>query len=196
MKKIILASTSPRRKALLKQLGITFEVIASNFKEAIDAAIPPADLVKKQSLEKAKNVAQHEKNAIIIAADTLVVYRNHILGKPKDNHDAKRILNLLNGHVHRIITGFTVLDTDTGKFITRSIETKVFFRKATNKEIDDYVKTKEPLDKAGAYGIQEKGSIFIKKIEGDYYNVVGLPINAVVEELRKFGVTKSLFEIF
>lgn len=188
MKKIILASASPRRKMLLKQIGLNFKVVASDFEEMINTKISSHELARKLSLGKAKVVAIKLSNSIIIAADTFVTFKGKILGKPKNKQDAKRILKLLSGKMHLIITGFTIIDTTTGQTATNSVETKVYFKKLTNKEIDTYVETGEPLDKAGAYGIQEKGSLFVKKIEGDYFNVVGLPIYAVVETLKKFGV--------
>lgn len=188
MKKIVLASTSPRRKMLLKQIGLNFEVVASDFKEKIDIKMSPHKLAQELSLGKAKAVAIKLSNSIIIAADTFVTFKGKILGKPKEEQDAKRILKLLSGKMHLIITGFTIIDTTTGQTATNSVETKVYFKKLTNKEINSYVETGEPLDKAGAYGIQEKGSLFVKKIEGDYFNVVGLPIYALVEALKKFGV--------
>ncbi len=188
MKKIILASGSPRRKALLKQIGLQFEIEKSGYEEEIDMKIEPHQLVKKMSLKKAQSVSKNHKNAIIIAADTLVAFKGRLIGKPEIPENAKEILKKLSGRSHSIITGFTIIDSSSGKTITRSVETKVWFKKLSSKEIDDYVKTGEPLDKAGAYGIQELGGIFIHKIEGDYYNVVGLPLYLLVEELKKFGV--------
>lgn len=188
MKKIILASKSPRRKAILEQIGLTFDTVVSDFEEKIDTKLNPHKLAKKLSLGKAKSVAQKYNNAVIISADTFVIFNNEIIGKPKNKKDAKRILKLLSGKTHSIITGFTILDTDTKKSISKSVESKVVLKKLSNQEIDDYIKTGEPMDKAGAYDIQEKGAIFIKKIEGDYFNIVGLPIYPVTEELKKFGV--------
>lgn len=188
MRKIILASSSPRRKILLKQMGLDFEAVVSDFEEKIDAKLSPHKLAEKLSLGKAKSVAYKYNNAIIIAADTFVIFNEKIIGKPIDDKDAKRILRLLSGKGHSIITGFTILDTKVNRSVTKSVETKVTFKKLSDKEIDSYIKTGEPLDKAGAYGIQEKGGIFIKKIDGDYFNIVGLPIYSVVEELKKFGV--------
>lgn len=189
MKKIILASASPRRKNLLRQIGLDFEVHVSNYKETIDTRLTPHKLAQKLSLGKARDVATKHKNALILAADTFVVFRGEILGKPKDTQDAKRMLWLLRGASHSILTGFTIIDTPSGKTVTKSIESTVYMKKLSQREIDAYVATGEPLDKAGAYGIQEKGSIFIEKIEGDYFNIVGLPIYSVITELKKFGIT-------
>jgi septum formation protein len=188
MKKIILASSSPRRGMLLKQIGLDFETVVSNFEEKIDLKIDVHKLAEKLSLGKAKSIAKKYNNAIIIAADTFVVFNGKIIGKPKNKKDAKRILRLLSGKIHLVITGFTILDTNINKSIIKSVETKVTFKNLSNKEIDSYIKTGEPLDKAGAYGIQEKGSIFVKKIDGDFFNIVGLPIYSVVEALKKFSI--------
>jgi septum formation protein len=127
-------------------------------------------------------------SAIIIAADTFVVKDSEIIGKPQDKADAKRILRSLSGRMHQVITGFTIIDSLSGKTITESAETLVYFKKLSNKEIEKYVKTGEPLDKAGAYGIQEKGGIFIERVEGEWSNIVGLPICLLYETLRKFGI--------
>lgn len=188
MKQIILASGSPRRKELLKKIGLKFSVVKSEFKEEIDSNLSPHDLAKKLSLGKARKVAKKYKNAIIIAADTFVVLDDKIIGKPKDEKDVRKTLNILSNRSHLIITGFTIIDSEINKIVSKSQETRVFMRKITNREIDSYIKTKEPFGKAGSYAIQEKGSVFIEKIEGDYFNAVGLPIYALVKELKNFGV--------
>lgn len=182
MRKIVLASASPRRRALLKQIGLRFVVDPSNYDEKIDS---PEIL----SLHKAQEVVKRHKDALIIAADTLVVYKDKILGKPKTAQSAKAMLRLLSGKMHIVITGFAVLDTKNGQCVTKSVETKVFMKKLSSREINSYVATGEPLDKAGGYGIQEQGSIFVRKIEGDFFNVVGLPLSALAEVLKKFGIT-------
>lgn len=188
MRKIILASASPRRKALLKQIGLGFEVVVSNFEEKIEGNLKPNKLAEFFSKGKAKDVAKDYEDAIIIAADTFVALNNEIFGKPKTPDLARKMLKKLSEKAHSVITGFTILDTKTKRSITRSIETKVYFKKLTNKEIDEYIKTGEPLDKAGAYAAQEIGSIFVEKIDGDFFNVVGLPIFALTQELKKFGI--------
>lgn len=158
-KKIVLASASPRRKELLELIGLQFKVDPGDYKEDMNLKLSPHELARALSLEKAKSVAGKYNNAIIIAADTFVIIREQILGKPHTEEEAKRMLMLLDGATHLVITGFTILDTDTGKKISRSVETKVTFKNLTEKEIDAYVKTKEPLNKAGAYAIQGLGSI-------------------------------------
>lgn len=188
MRKIILASASPRRKALLKQIGLNFEVVVSDIDEKIDKNLKPDKLAENLSLQKAEDVAKKYKDAIIIAADTFVVLDNEILGKPGTAKKAREMLKKLSGKVHSVITGFTIIDTKSGKTVTKSVKSKVFMKKLTKEEIDAYVNTGEPLDKAGAYAVQERGGLFVKKIEGDFFNVVGLPIFAVTKALKKFGV--------
>ncbi len=187
-KEIILASASPRRKELLELIGLQFKVDPGDYKEDMNLKLSPHELARALSLEKAKSVAGKYNNAIIIAADTFVIMRGQTLGKPHTEKEARRMLVLLDGATHSVITGFTILDTDTGKKISRSVKTKVTFKKLTEKEIDAYVKTKEPLGKAGAYAIQGLGSILVKRIEGDYFNVIGLPLCPLVEYLAEFGI--------
>lgn len=188
MKSIILASASPRRKELLKRIGLKFKIVKSDFEEKFDPKLDFHTLAKRLSLGKAKAVAKNFKNAIIIAADTLVVCDKKILGKPKDKNDARQILQILSGKPHLVITGFTITDSQTNKLISNFEETKVYMRKITDREVEDYIKTKEPFGKAGAYAIQGKGSVFVEKIQGDFFNVVGLPIYSLARELKKFGI--------
>src|SRR3989344_8421951 len=188
MRKIVVASASRRMKKLLEQIGLQFEVCVSNFDEKEGSNLTPHELAKNLSLGKAKEVASKYKNAIIISADTFVSFKGAILSKPETKENARQTLKLLSGRAHPIITGFTILDTRTGKTVSKSIETKVYMKKLTDEEIEGYIKTGEPLDKAGAYGIQERGAMFVEKIEGDYSNVVGLPLYELVEELKKFGI--------
>ena len=128
------------------------------------------------------------REAIIIAADTIGVIRGKIIGKPHTPDEAGRMLRSLSGKSHRVITGFTIVDTGTGKTLSESVETRVWVGKLTPEEIDAYVKTGEPLDKAGAYAIQGLGAVIVEKIEGDYFNVIGLPLNALTESLKEFGI--------
>ncbi len=188
MKTIILASASPRRKELLEKIGLRFEVEPSNYVEDMRSELEPQEQAKKVSLEKAKAVAGRHKNTIVIAADTFIVFRDKILGKPNTEVEAKKMLQTINGKSHLVITGFTIIDTDKNKALSKSVETKVYIRALTLKEINAYVKSKEPLDKAGAYAIQGLGSVIVEKIEGDYFNVVGLPLSALTESLKEFGV--------
>jgi len=189
MRKIVLASASPRRKELLEKIGLKFEVDASNCAEEIDPALEPDELVRRISLAKAKSVASRHKDALIIAADTIGVIGKKLLGKPHTADEARKMLAQISGKSHEVITGFTVLDTATDKTITKTVTTKVYINKLTGNEIDAYVQTGEPLDKAGAYGIQGLGAVIVEKIEGDYYNVVGLPLSALAAVLQEFGIS-------
>lgn len=188
MKKIILASASPRRKEILALTGLRFRVEPSDYEEKFDNSISPHNLAKRLSLEKARAVAGKYSSALIIAADTFIVFRRKLLGKPHTSKEARKMLKLLNGKSHSVITGYTILDTGTGKKITRSVETKVWFKKISSEELDAYAATKEPIDKAGAYAIQGRGAMIVKKIEGDYLNVVGLPLFDLADSLKKFGI--------
>lgn len=188
MRKIILASTSPRRKDLLEKTGLLFEIATSNYEEDMTLRLPPHELAKHLSKGKAVAVARDYTDAVIIAADTFIIFGDKILGKPYTSEKAKETLAMLSGSTHSIITGFTILDTKSGKNISHTTETKVHFRKLTTEEIDAYVATGEPLDKAGAYGIQGLGSELVDKIEGSFSNVVGLPVEEVMVALKDFGI--------
>jgi septum formation protein len=188
MKKIILASASPRRKEILGITGLKFAVCKSDYEEDLGLKLNPRELARYLSRKKAETVADKYKDTIIIAADTFIVFKNKLLGKPHDDTEAEKMLNMLNGKAHSVITGFTIIDTGSTKKISRSVETKVYFKRLSSEEIRAYVGSKEPLGKAGAYAIQGLGAVFIEKIEGDYFNVVGLPLFALTNSLREFGV--------
>lgn len=185
---IILASASPRRKELLEKLGLKFSVDASGYPENLNSDLKPEGLVKSLSLKKAASVARKYSDAIIIAADTIGVIRGKIIGKPHTTDEAEKMLRSLSGRSHCVITGFTIIDSTSNKVLTRTVETRVIIKKLSPIEIQNYVKTGEPLDKAGAYAIQGLGSVIVEKIIGDYYNVMGLPLNALAESLKEFGV--------
>lgn len=188
MKKIILASASPRRKEILEITGLKFKVCVSDYEEDLALPLRPRELARFLSRKKAEAVSAKYKNAVIIAADTFIVFKDSLLGKPHTDKEAEKMLTMLNGKAHAVITGFTILDTGTGRKVSRSVETKVYFKQLSKEEIRAYVRSKEPLDKAGAYAIQGLGAVFIEKIEGDYFNVVGLPLCALMDSLKKFGV--------
>lgn len=188
MKKIILASASPRRKEILGTTGLKFGVCESDYEEDLSIKKDPRRLARFLSRKKAEAVAHKYRDSIIIAADTFIVFRGRLLGKPHTAKEAEKMLGMLNGKAHSVITGFTVLDTGSNKTVSRSVETKVYFKNLTKVEIKAYVRSKEPLDKAGAYAIQGTGAILIEKIEGDFFNVVGLPLCALIESLKKFGI--------
>jgi septum formation protein len=172
----------------LEKIGLKFEVEPSNYAEDMHSKLRPDELAKSISLEKAKVVARKHKNAIVIAADTFIVFRGKIMGKPDTEAEAINMLMTLRGKSHSVITGFTILDTDRNKVLTKSVETIIHIKNLTPEEIDAYVKSKEPLDKAGAYAIQGLGSVIVERIEGDYFNVMGLPLSALAEGLKEFGV--------
>lgn len=185
---IILASTSPRRRELLQLTGLRFKVVASDYEEDLTYDLPPHALAIFLSKEKAKSVAKKYKNALIIAADTFIVVRDKIFGKPHTEEESMKMLKALNGKAHSVITGFTIIDTKSKRVLSKAIDTKVYFRKLTIKEIEAYVNSGETIDKAGAYAIQGLGSVIIRRIEGDYFNVIGLPICALIQGLKKFGI--------
>ena len=180
---IILASNSPRRKELLTMLGYDFKVMSANCDENTDIKNPKR-LVKELSLRKASSI-KNQKNDIIIGSDTVVAVRNKILGKPKDTKDAFNMLKSLSGKSHMVYTGITIIKGDIT--VTKCISCRVNFRKISDNEISDYIKTNEPMDKAGAYAIQGKGSAFVKSIKGDYFSVVGFPCCFVDVTLKKLG---------
>ncbi len=174
---IVLASGSPRRREILEQIGLPFIVVPSCAEENLEPEIPPHLAVQGLSLLKAADVAKAQpKNALVIGADTVVVLDDAILTKPRDAEDAKNMLRKLSGRCHSVLTGLTVVRCRDGKSVSVTEETLVYFKDLTEAEIESYVATKECLDKAGSYGIQGLGGLFIEKIEGDYYNVVGLPL--------------------
>lgn len=188
LRTIILASASPRRQELLKQIGLNFLVDPCDLPENLDRELEPAELAKAVSLEKARVVAGKYPDAIIIAADTFGILRGKVLGKPPTAEAAREMLRDMSGRSHLVITGFTILDTRTDRTITGSAETRVYFKKLTPKEINSYVNSGEPLDKAGAYAIQGLGAVIVEKIVGDYYNVMGLPLSALAEILNQFDI--------
>lgn len=179
---IILASQSPRRQELLKLITSDFEIKVSNVDETLPDKITPKEAVMYLSKIKAEPFADGDD--IVIGADTVVALDGKILGKPKSEENAKEMLRFLSGRTHSVFTGVTL--TSNKKVKTFAVETKVKFFELTNEEIDAYIKTKEPFDKAGAYGIQGYGSLLVEKIDGDYFNVVGLPVSTLARELKAF----------
>lgn len=188
MKKIILASESPRRKKLLEQIGLDIKVVPSNIDEKLNPRLKPKTQAETLSLQKAKTAAEKYPDAIILAADTLVYINGDILGKPKNIDEGKRMIKKLQGETHSVITGFTILHGRSKKVLTDSLETKVTFRKLSDSQIRNYLKKENPLDKAGGYGIQGMGAVLVEKINGDFSNVVGLPLSKVIPALKKFGI--------
>lgn len=190
--KWILASGSPRRRELLTQIGITYEVCPSDADEEIGYYEAP-ELVKRLASLKGRSVASQQPDACILSADTVVAAPGgEILGKPKDRADACRMLRELSGKPHFVYTGVCVLQTDASCRVVREdcrvCDTRVFFRDLSDAEIERYVDSGEPMDKAGAYGIQGRGAVLIKRIEGDYFNVMGLPLCMLADMLREAGI--------
>lgn len=148
----------------------------------------PVELAKALSTEKATLVARNHQNALVIAADTFIVLDGHVLGKPHTETEARQMLESLNGKSHRVITGLTILDTDSDRIISRAVETRVHMKKLAPDEIESYIRTGEPLDKAGGYAIQGLGAVLIDNIEGDFFNVIGLPLSALADGLKEFGI--------
>lgn len=190
MNKFILASQSPRRKELLQNVGLEFEVVVSDADESTvsDKDTPPPLYVQELALIKAAATAKKvlkNKKAIIIAADTIVTLDGAILGKPKDEKDAERMLVSLSGRRHEVYTGYCVMRIKDGYTVCNSVKTDVYFKNLTLEKIRAYIETNEPSDKAGAYGIQGIGGLLVEKIDGDYANVVGLPVSALADTLEK-----------
>jgi len=187
---IVLASGSPRRYELLKMIGIKdFKVIADTSGEYITPGLSPEEQVNRLSLQKAQNVALScSKDELIIAADTLVYLDNEPLGKPDSRNDAKVMLRKLSGRMHSVYTGVTLLQD--GSYISCAEKTDVYFREISDNEIAAYVETGEPMDKAGSYAAQGGAAIFIERIEGEFFNVMGLPLCRLSIMLKDFGVTE------
>jgi septum formation protein len=188
MKRILLASSSPRRIELLRKFNIDFDIVPSSFEEKIFETDPISlaiDMAKGKALDVAKNI---NRDFIIISADTIVTKDGKVFGKPKDEEDAIKMLKVLSGSTHEVVTAICVYDL--GKEILKCDfeKTEVVFKELTEQEILDYITTKEPFDKAGAYAIQGIGSLFVKSINGCFFNVVGLPIFKLDQLLREVGV--------
>lgn len=189
MKDLILASVSPRRKEILEKTGLSFRMADSDFEEKMNSTLDPIKQAEIFSLEKAKAVAAKNPGAIVIGADTIVVFNNQKLGKPKSEEEARQMLSQLSGKTNLIVTAYSVIDSDTWKTVTKHTEVKVCFRNLSSEEIAAYIKTGEPMDKAGAYAIQGLGAILIEKVEGDFLGAMGLPLSDLAVTLKEFGIT-------
>jgi septum formation protein len=186
---VVLASRSPRRLALLSQIGLTVRVVVSDVSEDLDPLLTPAANAEALARVKAQHVARTIDDGIIVGADTIVVLDHHVLGKPVDEADAERMLSLLSGRTHTVYTGFALVHQPSGRVISGVEETNVTFRVLPVEEIRAYIRGGSPMDKAGAYGIQDDyGAVFVTRIEGCYYNVVGLPLARVYEAMKKLRV--------
>ena len=184
--KLILASASPRRKELLAKTGLAFDIIPAKGEETLTKTIP-AEVVMELSLQKAKEIAEQQtEGCIIIGADTIVAKGDEIMGKPKDAQDAFRMLDMIADDFHQVYTGVTIIRTgEQPEMVTFAEKTDVYLYPISEQDIKAYIESGDPMDKAGAYGIQGDFAVHVKGIEGDYYNVVGLPIGRVYQELKK-----------
>ncbi len=180
MRRLILASASPRRRELLSQIGVVFDVDAAHVDEGDDPRV--------NAVEKARAAAARHRgeDAVVLGADTEVVLDGSVLGKPGGEAHAREMLRRLSGRSHAVVTAYALVDCTTGRELVRSVETDVTFRHLTDDDIDAYVATGEPLDKAGAYGIQGRGAVLVDRIDGDYFTVVGLPLADLAAALRDF----------
>lgn len=187
---LVLASASPRRRELLQQIGLEFQVIPSRATEDEIPGETPEDLVIRLSLDKASEVAQRKEvdGRWFIGSDTVVLCDGKILGKPRDAAHATEMLQLLSGREHRVLSGYAVIDRQSGKQLAEAVSTKVWFRQLTDAEIARYIATREPMDKAGAYAIQGFGVCFVARIEGSYTNVVGLPLCRLTGAMKELGI--------
>jgi len=185
MKKLILASGSPRRKEVLKIAGWDFDVIASDVEEKLLEGLTNVERIKAIALSKAKQVSATHPDAVVIGADTMILFNDELLGKPKDEMDAKKILRKLSGTTNVCITAFAIVSD--AKIVVDHTTTEIDLREISDEEIEWYVNTKEPMDKAGAYAVQGLGAVFVKEIRGDYFGILGLPISKIVKELEEFG---------
>jgi len=189
---IILASASPRRREILENVNVKFTVQSSQIEEVILENEDPKDLVMRLAFEKCIDVAKKNRNALVIGADTIVVLDNNILGKPKDEDHAYEMIKSLSNKKHQVITGISLINLSLNKKVIDYVVSEVTFKDLSEETIRDYIKTKESLDKAGAYGIQGYGSLLVDSIKGDYFNIVGLPLSRI-SDLLKHNFNVNLF---
>ncbi len=186
-KMIVLASKSPRRKELMEQIRLEFDVHPSDFEEK-DTHLSPEELVLHNAIGKAQDVARHYRDAVIIGVDTIGAFGNRIITKPRNTEDAKDLLRLMSNTTHRVLSGLCLMNSKTKKTVTIVETTFVTMDRLNEEDIQSYINSGEGEDKAGGYAIQGLGALFIKKIEGDYFNVVGLPIFQLKKLLKEFGI--------
>jgi septum formation protein len=185
--KIVLASSSPRRRRLMEQLGLGFTVVEPGTVREVNSGVPE-EAVLANALAKAKDVVERKRDAIVISADTVVVVGGEVLGKPASASEAEEMLTLLQGRTHRVMTALAVVHAASGAVESDVVETRVRMLPMTSEEISAYVGTGEPMDKAGGYAIQGLGAVLVDEIEGCYNNVVGLPLSRLAMLLRRFGI--------
>lgn len=187
MEPLVLASGSPRRSEILRAVGWPFEAVVPDVDETLSADEAAEDYVRRLAREKAGRVASTRLFGLVLGADTVVVVDGSILGKPRDAADAARMLRLLSARAHEVLTGVALVRAETGRTVSGVARTRVRFAELSDEEVERYVETGEPLDKAGAYAVQGRAAPFIESIEGEYWNVVGLPVRLVYELARDFG---------
>lgn len=192
-KKLILASSSPRRQELIGTLRLPYEIRVSDVNEDTEPGLKPHEIVEQLSSRKAQAVCEMYKqeertDGIVIGSDTIVVVDGEVLGKPKDKQDAFRMLNTLQGRKHEVYTGVACIDLGTGQHLVSHHVTSVYMKPLTPTQIERYIDTGEPMDKAGSYGIQGLGATIIERIDGDYFNVVGLPVSLLSDQLERLGI--------
>ena len=183
---IILASASPRRKEILQNTNVKFEIISSSIEELTLEGESPCQMVMRLAFEKGMDIAPRKKSDLVISADTIVVLDGIILGKPKDDIEARKMITSLSGRKHQVITGISLINLDSNKKVIDYVVSNVKFKHLSEQDINDYISTKESLDKAGAYGIQGYGALLVDEIYGDYFNIVGLPISRLSDLLKKY----------
>ncbi|MDF2961922.1 MAG: septum formation protein Maf [Paenibacillus sp.] len=193
-KKLVLASSSPRRQELIRTLQLPYEIRVSDVNEDTEPGLTPAEIVEQLSGRKAAAVCEMfkselPKESIVIGSDTIVVLDGQVLGKPKDSRDAFNMLSALQGRAHQVFSGIACLDLTTGRQLIDHQVTAVYMKPLTDKQIERYISTGEPMDKAGAYAIQGIGATIVERIEGDYFNVVGLPMSLLSDLLKRLGVS-------
>ncbi|WAH35932.1 Maf family protein [Alicyclobacillus dauci] len=191
--RLILASGSPRRRQLLEMLGLSFDIIVTNADESFEPSLPPANIVRELAHRKAsaavRSITGSDERFVVVAADTVVVVDGDILGKPSTEDEAIDMLTRLQGRHHDVYTGVAVYDSTTDKTIGASVQTRVWMHPRAKEWLTWYVRTGEPMDKAGSYAIQGQGSLLVERIEGDFYNVVGLPVGKLDEIFTELGLS-------
>ncbi len=177
----------------MERMGLEFQVVPSSYEEDMSLPMSPSELVKHLAMGKAEDIARRFSDELVVGADTIVVLGDEVLGKPHTKEMAEKMLKKLNGKKHQVITGLAIIHKDSNTIINEAMATSVFFKVLNDEQIRDYINTGEPLDKAGAYAVQGLGGALIEKVEGDYWNLVGLPASNLAEHLKGFGIiAKSL----
>lgn len=185
---MILASKSPRRKEILQQMGFNLEIKVKEIEEVSDK-VELIDQIIDISKMKVEEVARENENSFVVGADTLVEIDGKALGKPRDKKEAKEMLKMLSGKNHRVITALTLVNVEKNICISDYVKSEVYFKEISEEEIDWYISTGEPMDKAGSYGIQGLGAMFVEKIEGDFFSIMGFPINKFMNILKDIGIS-------